>query len=143
MRNNMTVLELFRKYDFESVLPHLDHLFVVNSKHHLSEASIEVFRGIYNYWANEFEKKPTDCYVRLVSRWEYTSPSIDMNCHVRNKTTFCYSVADQKDMIEVLSMEVKVDEDVEISEVELAAGLFWEMTYREPENIANNASVSK
>ena len=23
----MTVLELFRKYDFESVLPHLDHLF--------------------------------------------------------------------------------------------------------------------
>ena len=140
---NMKVLELFRKYDFKNVLPHLDHLFVVNSKHHLSEASIEVFRGIYNYWANEFEKKPTDCYVRLVSRWEYTSPSIDMNCHVRNKTTFCYSVADQKDMIEVLSMEVKVDEDVEISEVELAAGLFWEMTYREPENIANNASVSK
>ena len=139
----MTVLELFKKYDFESVLPHLDHLFVVNSGHHLSDASIEVFRGIYNYWANEFEKKPTDCNVRLVSRWEYTSPSIDMNCHVRNKTTFCYSVADQKDMIEVLSMEVKVDEDVEISEVELAAGLFWEMTYREPENIANNASVSK
>ena len=132
MRNNMTVLELFKKYDFESVLPHLDHLFVVNSKHHLSEASIEVFRGIYNYWANEFEKKPTDCYVRLVSRWEYTSPSIDMNCHVRNKTTFCYAVADQKDMIEVLSMQVRVDRGVEISEVELAAGLFWEMTYHDP-----------
>jgi hypothetical protein len=104
----------------------------VNSKHHLSEASIEVFRGIYNHWANEFEKKPTDCYVRLVSRWEYTSPSIDMNCHVKNKTTFCYSVADQKDMIEVLGMKVKVDKDVEISEIELAAGLFWEMTYYGP-----------
>ena len=66
-----------------------------------------------------------------------------MNCHVKEKNVFCYAVADQKDMIEVLSMEVKVDEDVEISEVELAAGLFWEMTYREPENIVNNASVSK
>jgi hypothetical protein len=128
----MTVLELFRKYDFDSVLPHLDHLFVVNSKHHLSYACIEVFRGIYNHWANECETKPTNCYIRLVSRWEYTSPSIDMNCHVKNKATFCYSVADQKNMIEVLSMKVRVDKDVEISEVELAAGLFWEMTYYDP-----------
>ena len=55
-----------------------------------------------------------------------------MNCHVRNKTEFCYSVADQKDMIEVLSMKVRVDKYVEISEVELAAGLFWEMTYYDP-----------
>ena len=39
----MTVLEFFRKNDFESVLPHLDHLFMVNSRHHLSDASIEVF----------------------------------------------------------------------------------------------------
>jgi hypothetical protein len=100
----MTVSELFRKYDFESVLPHFDHLFEVNSKHHLSDESIEVFRGIYNHWAKECEPKPTDCYIRLVSRWEYTSPSIDMNCHVKNKTTFCYSVADQKDMIEVPSL---------------------------------------
>ena len=139
----MTVLELFRKYDFESVLPHLDHLFEVNSRHHLSDASIEVFHGIYNHWANECETKPTDYYIRLVSRWEYTSPSIDMNCHVRNKNTFCYAVADQKDMIEVLGMEVRVDDDVEISEVELAAGLFWEMTYRRPKNIVNTASDSK
>lgn len=139
----MTVLDLLRKYDFESVIPHLNHLFEVNSKHSMSAEFIEVCRGIYNHWANECAPKPTDCYIRLVSRWEYTSPSIDMNCHVRNKTTFCYSVADQEDMIEVLGMEVKVDEDVEISEVELAAGLFWEMTYRGPKNIVINASVSK
>jgi hypothetical protein len=66
-----------------------------------------------------------------------------MNCHVRNKTTFFYSVADQKDMIEVLNMEVRVDKDVDISEVELAAGLFWEMTYREPKINVNKPSVSK
>ena len=129
----MTVSELFKKYDFESVLPHLDHLFVVNSRHHLSDASIEVFREIYNHWV-QCETKPTNCHIRLCSRWEYTSPSIDMNCHVREKTTFCYSVADQKDMIEVLSMKVRVDKDIEISEVELAAGLFWEMTYYGPKD---------
>ena len=127
----MTVSELFKKYDFDSVLPHLDHLFVVNSGHHLSDESKKVFRDFYNHWTQS-ETKPTNCYIRLVSRWEHTSPSIDMNCHVREKTTFCYSVADQKDMIEVLSMKVRVDKDVEISEVELAAGLFWEMTYRKP-----------
>ena len=128
----MTVSELFKKYDFESILPHLDHLFVVNSGHNLSSSQVENARSFYNHWANECETKPTKYYIRLVSRWEYTSPSIDMNCHVRNKTDFCYAVADQKDMIEVLGMKVRVDKDVEISEVELAAGLFWEMTYYGP-----------
>ena len=123
----MTVLELYKKYDFESVLPHLDHLFVVNSKHHLSDASIEVFRGIYHHWANECEPKPTCLYIELASRWE-----IDWNCSVNDEKGLLYSAAEHKDKIEVLSMEVKVRVYVEISEVELAAGLFWEMTYLKP-----------
>ena len=139
----MTVLELFRKYDFESVLLHLDHLFVVNSKHHLSDASVEVFRGIYNHWAKECEPKPTDLYIELASRWEMTNSLIDWNCSVNDKKGLLYSAAEHKDKIEVLSMEVNVRNDVEISEVELAAGLFWEMTYLGPTNIVNNASISK
>jgi len=127
----MTVSELFKKYDFDSVLPHLDHLFEVNSGHNLSSSQVENARSFYDHWT-KCETKPTNCHIRLASRWEKTSPSIDMNCHVREKNVFCYSVADQKDMIEVLSMKVRVDEDVEISEVELAAGLFWEMTYHDP-----------
>ena len=128
----MKVLELFRKYDFESVLPHLDHLFVVNSRHHLSDASIEVFCGIYNHWANECEPKPTNLYIELASRWELTNSLIDWNCSVNDKKGLLYSAAEHKDKIEVLSMEVKVRDDVDISEVELAAGLFWEMTYLKP-----------
>ena len=128
----MTVLELLRKYDFESVLPHLDHLFEVNCKHHLSDASIKVFRGIYNHWANECEPKPTDLYIELASRWELTNSLIDWNCSVNDEKGLLYSAAEHKDKIEVLSMEVKVRDDVEISEVELAAGLFWEMTYLKP-----------
>jgi len=139
----MTVLELFRKYDFESVLPHLDHLFVVNSRHHLSEASIEVFRGIYNHWANECEPKSTNLYIELASRWEMTNSLIDWNCSVNDNKGLLYSAAEHKDKIEVLSMEMTVRVDVEISEVELAAGLFWEMTYLGPKNIVNKASVSK
>ncbi len=129
----MTVSEYFKKYDFERVLPYLDHLFVVNSRHHLSDASIKVFRSIYNHWANECGTKPMDYYIRLASRWEHTCPFIDMNCSVYSgDDLFYYSVAGREDMIEVLSMEVRVDDWVKISEVELAAGLFWEMTYKEP-----------
>ena len=139
----MTVLYLFRKYDFESVLPHLDHLFVVNSRHHLSDASIEVFRGIYNHWVNECEPKPTDFYIELVSRWEMTNSLIDWNCSVNDKKGLLYSAAEHKDKIEVLGMEVNIRDDVEISEVELAAGLFWEMTYLEPKKIVKLVKVSK
>lgn len=128
----MTVLESFRKFDFESVLPHLDHLFVVNSRHHLSDASIKVFRGIYNHWASECEPKFTDLFIELASRWELTNSLIDWNCSVNDEKGLLYSAAEHKDKIEVLSMEVKVRDDVEISEVELAAGLFWEMTYLKP-----------
>lgn len=128
----MKVLELYKKYDFEKVLPHLDHLFVVNSKHHLSVASVEVFRGIYNHWTNECEPKPTCLYIELASRWEMTNSLIDWNCSVNDKKGLLHSAAEHKDKIEVLSMEVKVRDYVEISEVELAAGLFWEMTYLEP-----------
>ena len=135
MKNNMTVLELFRKYDFESQLPHLDHLFVVNSGHHLSDASVEIFRGIYNHWANECEPKTSHLYIELVSRWEMTNSLIDWNCSVNDKKGLLYSAAEHKDKIEVLSMEVKVRVDVEIIEVELAAGLFWEMTYLKPKKI--------
>ena len=101
----MTVLELFRKYDFESVLPHLDHLFVVNSRHHLSDASIEVFRGIYSHWANECEPKSTDYYIELASRWEMTNSLIDWNCSVNDKKGLLYSAAEHKDKDEVLGME--------------------------------------
>ena len=139
----MKVFELYKKYDFESVLPHLDHLFVVNSKHHLSDASIEVFRGIYNHWSNECEPKSTTLYIELASRWEMTNSLIDWNCSVNDEKGLLYSAAEHKDKFEVLSMEVNVRDDVEISEVELAAGLFWEMTYLGPKNIVNNASVSK
>ena len=128
----MTVLELFKKYDFESVVLHLNHLFEVNSKHSMSAEFIEVCRSIYNHWANECEPKPTDLYIELASRWEMTNSLIDWNCSVKDEKGLLHSAAEHKDKIELLSMKVKVRAYVEISEVELTAGLFWEMTYLNP-----------
>ena len=128
----MTVSEILKRNDFEIVVPHLNHLFEVNSKHSMTAEFIEVCRGIYNHWANECETKPTDLYIELASRWEMTNSLIDWNCSVNDEKGLLHSAAEHKDKIEVLSMKVKVKDDVEISEVELAAGLFWEMTYLEP-----------
>ena len=128
----MTVLEIFKRNDFEIVVPHLNHLFQVNSKHSMSAEFIEVCRSYYNHWANECEPKSTDLYIELASRWEMTNSLIDWNCSVNDEKGLMHSTAEHKDKIEVLSMEVNVRDDVEISEVELAAGLFWEMTYLEP-----------
>jgi hypothetical protein len=61
-----------------------------------------------------------------------TNSLIDWNCSVNDKKGLLYSAAEHKDKIEVLGMEVNIRDDVEINEVELAAGLFWEMTYLEP-----------
>jgi hypothetical protein len=133
----MTVLEIFKRNDFESVLPHLNHLFEVNSKHSMSAEFIEVCRSYYNHWANECEPKSTDLYIELASRWEMTNSLIDWNCSVNDEKGLLYSAAEHKDKNEVLGMEVKIRDDVEISEVELAAGLFWEMSFLKPKKIVN------
>ena len=139
----MTVSEILKRNDFEIVVPHLNHLFQVNSKHSMSAEFIEVCRGIYNHWANECEPKPTDLYIELASRWEMTNSLIDWNCSVNDEKGLLYSAAEHKDKNEVLDMEVKIRDDVEISEAELAAGLFWEMTYLEPKKIVKLVKVSK
>jgi hypothetical protein len=133
----MTVSEILKRNDFEIVVPHLNHLFQVNSKHSMSAEFIEVCRGIYNHWANECEPKPTDLYIELASRWEMTNSLIDWNCSVNDEKGLLYSAAEHKDKNEVLGMDVKIRDDVEISEVELAAGLFWEMSFLKPKKIVN------
>jgi hypothetical protein len=69
----MTVLELFRKYDFESILPHLDHLFEVNSGRHFSDASIEVFRGLYKKMDRVRDKTYESPYPTCISLGAYKS----------------------------------------------------------------------
>lgn len=73
--------------------------------------------------------------MRLVSRWEHCSPRIDMNCSVYdNSDNIITPLAYYHPESDILGMTLAVDDDVEITEAELVAGLFWEMTYRQTDD---------
>lgn len=56
---------------------------------------------------------------------------IDMNCSLYDSLdNLIAPLADYHPESDMLGMTVSVDDDVEITETELVAGLLWEMTYR-------------
>ena len=78
------------------------------------------------------EPVPSDYYIGLVSRWEHCSPMIDMNCSVYAKADGRRDgpVAYHPSWQEIVGMEVTLlEDDIELTPQELAAGLFWEITY--------------
>ena len=115
----MTVSEIFKRNDFESVIPHLNHLFEVNSKHSMTAEFIEVCRGIYNHWANECEPKPTNLYIELAFRWEMTNSLIDWNCSVNDEKGLLHSAAEHKDKFveRIKGWTVKSKRDFDSSEI--------------------------
>ena len=63
-------------------------------------------------------------------RWEYTSPMLDMNCTVCNcENEILHALAEHENKEVALGMEAIVEDYVDIDELDLTAGLFWEMTY--------------
>ena len=57
---------------------------------------------------------------------------IDMNCIVHDKADscdLCTPLSWYQSWSEIVSMEIFINENVEISPEELAAGLLWEITY--------------
>lgn len=130
----MKVQDLYRKYTFEEIKCPLEHLFKVNSG---SGSSVNRWRVFHNHWAAAavlYEAPLTRNHIRVVSRWEGCSPMLDMNCSVYDEHDELISpLAVYLPDSEILSMEVSVAEDVQISEQELLAGLLWEMTYYETE----------
>lgn len=125
----MKAIELFRKYSFEDIKFRLDHLFVVNSRYHLTQEACLKWKVIYDRLASS-TPIDSDCHIYLATRWEYSSPMVDMNCTVcDDEDKILYPLAEQKNKDEVLGMEVVVEDDVDIDELDLTAGLFWEMTY--------------
>lgn len=131
----MTVLELMQKYSYEETAPYLKHLFDVNSGEEHSLLSLKQWGILYNHWAGSVEGIPCPYHIRVVSRWEYCSPMIDMNCSVYDSNNHPqWPLAEHRVSGEILGMKVCVDKDVTINNEELVAGLFWEMTYRETED---------
>ncbi len=68
----------------------------------------------------------------MVSRWEICSPMIDMNCSVYAKVDDLRdgSMACHPSWRETVGMEIRLlEDDIKLTPQELAAGLFWKITY--------------
>lgn len=125
--------DLYRKNSFNEIFTHLKSLFEVNRGYRYTDSAIGRWRAFYDYWAVSAMTGlgiTSSFHIRLMSRWECCSPFVDMNCSVYDKQEqlVCPLAAYEVDD-EILAMEVEIDDDVDISEQELIAGLFWEMSY--------------
>lgn len=127
----MILKDLIEKYSFDDIKPAFEVLWKTNSKESkaLSSLSLKHLAILYQAYCAK-PSIPSDYHIRLTSRWEGCTPSIDMNCVVFDKDEnlqgpMAWHVA----IGEILGMEINVDEDVRITERELIAGLYWELSY--------------
>ena len=126
----MKIICLFRKYSFEEIRANFDHLFEVNSSYHLTQEAFSKWEAIYNHWAKDSTIISSSYHVYLAGRWENASPMIDMNCMVCDQeNNFLHPLAKHENKNEALGMDIIVEDYIDINELDLAAGLFWEMTY--------------
>lgn len=131
----MKIAEYFKKYSFDEIRQDYIHLFEENASKILTEEESTAWGRIYDRIKSMAENRAKDSgiyHACLVSRWEKASPRIDMNCHFCDSKNYMIgplvdAVAKHPD--ELLAMELFIDKDVEISETEITAGLFWEITY--------------
>lgn len=131
----MKVIELFQKYPFDAIAADFAHLYEVNSGQKLSEQTIARWKSLYEQWLAEANPVPSEFHIRIFDRWEHCSPCVDMNCSVLTKCkSILRPVATHPSRDELFGREITYDPDiVSLSETELAAGLFYEMTWYPPE----------
>ena len=127
--SNMKIIDLFRKHSFEEIKPSFNQLFAVNSGYQLTNEACLKWAAIYERWANSTPIGSV-FHVYLAFRWEFCSPNVDMNCTVCDQeNNILHPLAMHENNEEALGMDVVVEDDVDINELDLTAGLFWEMTY--------------
>lgn len=74
------------------------------------------------------EPAETRYHLHIIDRWEGCFPRIDMTCTVRDSDDdIAYVIEDFPSLAGLMGMEVWVDDDVELSDAEIIAGLFWEL----------------
>ena len=130
----MKVIELFQKYPFDAIAADFAHLFEVNSGQKLSEQTIARWKSLYEQWLSGTNPVSSELHIRIFARWEYCSPCVDMNCCVLTECkSILHPVATHPSRDELFGMEITCEPDVAFqSETELAAGLFYEMTWYPP-----------
>lgn len=118
----MTYSDLLHNNTFEEIVPHMN--FLIDNR----DALIKEYSELYHR-LQAVEPKKSDNHIMIVGRWEGTSPDIDMICTIRDRNDSNWCVLGRYMYVnELLGMEIEIDEDVIMSEAELLAGLFWELS---------------
>ena len=127
----MTLKDLLAQHGFAEIRQPFMRLWQTNEPKSAARLDLGKWERIYRK-VQALEPVPSDYYIGLVSRWEHCSPMIDMNCSVYAKADDRRDgpVACHPSWQEIVGMEVTLLEDgIELTPQELAAGLFWEITY--------------
>ena len=118
----MTYSDLLHNNTFEEIVPHMN--FLIDNR----DALIKEYSELYHR-LQAVEPEKSDNHIMIVGRWEGTSPDIDMICTIRDRDDSDRCVLGRYTSInELLGMEIEIDENVIMSEAELLAGLFWELS---------------
>ena len=118
----MTYSELLPKIPFEDVVPCMTFIRgnqdIILREH--SELDIRL---------QSVKPKASDRHIVVASRWEGTSPDIDMICTVRDRYDKSWCIIGRYTSLnELIGMDVDVEENVTLSEEELVVGFLWELS---------------
>ena len=131
----MRIADYFEKYSLQDVICEFMQLYSINNERTLSKGKVLAWEKIYKdiqEASHKLGNVATDYHVMVVERWEHVIPEIDRNCRVcdaGNEFQYPFIDALKYQGNEILAMEVVVDDDVELTEKEVAAGLFWELNF--------------
>ena len=118
----MTYSELLHKIPFENVVPCMT--FIRGNQDIILREYSELYIRLQSV-----KPKASDRHIVVASRWEGTSPDIDMICTVRDRNDKSWCILGRYAYLnELMGMDVDVEEDVTQSEQELLAGLLWELS---------------
>lgn len=119
--------DLANQYEFDAVSPYILQLF--------GDAPIDELKELYCK-LKVCGTYATDKSIRIASRWEGCYPMIDMNACVLNEQRVIVSPVAHCDssLQELVNMDIYVDEEVQISENEVLAGLLLDMLTHEGGN---------
>ena len=114
----MTYSVLLHNNTFEEIVPHMT--FLKDNRDELIKEYSELYHRL-----QAVEPEKSDNHIKIVDRWEGTSPDIDMTCTVRDRNNRNLCVLGRYMYVnELLGMEIEMCEDVTLSDQELLAGLF-------------------
>lgn len=124
MSKRPTLSQIIRQISFDEVFGCMT--FLKDRSGRTRAAASELFSTLA-----ETEPVQTRYHIHIIDRWEGTSPRIDMTCTVRDSDDeIAFVIEDFPSLAGLMGMEVFVDDDVELSEAEIIAGLLWELGAR-------------